>query len=199
MLVLVAGLPGAGKTTFANYIEQANIGFTHIPMDKYIKPIPDNKTFLEWVKHPDCVDWALLQQHLKLLNNKQICYTPKPDWNQRGKRLDEGGINKGPGRLLKPANRGYIIPGTHVFSFPDTAHLKIFIKTSPEALAIRLANRHNETHSQELSPRITIHKYLGSNPAVLHPLESCADYILDGTQNHKLQLKLFLEFIKSEP
>ena len=38
--VLVSGVPTAGKTTFANSVEQADDRFVHIPLDCYILPVP---------------------------------------------------------------------------------------------------------------------------------------------------------------
>ena len=36
MIILISGLPRSGKTEFANNLEAENIGYTHIPLDKYI-------------------------------------------------------------------------------------------------------------------------------------------------------------------
>ena len=38
--VLVSGVPSAGKTSFANWVEQADDRFVHIPQDCYVLPVP---------------------------------------------------------------------------------------------------------------------------------------------------------------
>ena len=41
MFILISGLPGAGKSTFADAVESLKLGFIHLPLDKYIREVPE--------------------------------------------------------------------------------------------------------------------------------------------------------------
>lgn len=192
--VLVSGLPTAGKSAFADAVEQAGLGLTHVPLDKYIMPVPASKTFLQWVQEPSCIDWPLLLQHLGILMSGRTCFTPKPDWSHDGRRLSVGGaIHDGPGRKMAPSEQGYIIPGCHSFSFPgvDCRRVNIYVDTPDPVLASRL-----EGHTVAVdTARDVIRARVGTNAAVLRTLKEQADLVLDGTWPHKRQtdeLKAFL-------
>lgn len=117
--LLISGVPSAGKSTLADRLEHSDAGFTHVPMDHYIRAVPSDTTFRQWVRTPRCVDWALMDAHLEILRSGRVCYSPRPDWSRGGVRISEGGpLRDGPGRRMHPSLVGYAIPGTHAFSAP---------------------------------------------------------------------------------
>ncbi len=184
---MIAGIPGAGKSTLGDRVESSDIGFTHIPLDKYINPVPSGESFLEWVRSPRCVDWPLLNEHIEILRSGEICYTPSPDWNDGGARVSVGGaLTYGPGRKMNPSASGYVIPGTHSFSFV-TGHRKavrVYVDTPDEVIASRLEGR---TVVKAVAPGV-IARHLGDNPTLLRGLRSEADIIVSGTSAHAAQL-----------
>jgi chloramphenicol 3-O-phosphotransferase len=56
MLILVSGLPRAGKSSFAHAAESLQDGYTHVPLDKYILEVPEGLSFLAWVASPQ---WSI--------------------------------------------------------------------------------------------------------------------------------------------
>ena len=185
--LLIAGIPGAGKSTLGDRVESSDIGFTHIPLDKDIKPVPSGGSFLDWVRGPSCVDWPLLDEHIEILRSGEICYTPSPDWNDGGARVSVGGaLTNGAGRKMKPSPSGYVIPGTHSFSFV-TGHRKavrVYVDTPDEVIASRLEGC---TVAKAGAPGV-IAKHLGDNPTPLRGLRSEADIIVSGMDDHAQQL-----------
>jgi len=177
--LLITGIPSAGKSTLADCVENSNIGLTHVPLDKYIRPVPTGTIFLNWVRDPYCIDWTLLNEHIAILQSGTVCYTPRPDWSIGGVRVSLGGaLTVGPGRKMKPSEVGYAIPGTHAFSFsiqPGKA-LRVYVETADEVIASRLANR---SVAEADAPDV-IAKYLGDNPTPLRSLRAEADVIVSG-------------------
>ena len=79
--------------------------------------------------------------HLDLLFSGQMCFTPKPDWSQAGRRISEGGaINFGPGRKMTPNKLGYVIAGTHAYFVPDLKckRVTVYVDVPDEVIASRL-------------------------------------------------------------
>src|SRR5437762_13020164 len=109
MIILISGLSRSGKSSFADALTVDN-EFTHVSLDKYIKEIPDGMSFLDWVDTPECIDWSLLAVHLQYLKDGCECFTPSPDWNNRGKCRSAGGRHEG-GRIMRPTKLGYITVG----------------------------------------------------------------------------------------
>ena len=194
--VLVSGVPRAGKSSFCDAVEGAGLGFTHIPLDRYVLPIPEPLTFLEWLRTPACIAWDHLRNHIAILHSGRVCYTPRPDWKGgRGEWLCEGGaIESGPGRRMEPGRVGYLIPGTHAFSFPSQtgAAGRLFVETPDSVIAARLAGRPVE----EEDVATTIHGRLGDNPRVIKHNSSLADARVDGTASREDQIEFFGSFVR---
>lgn len=192
-LLLVAGFPRAGKSSFADAVERSDLGFAHVPMDRYIMPIPGGMSFLEWVKEPACVDWNLLAEHLDILNTGRVCFTPKPDWSQRGRRECAGGaISDGRGRRMLPTERGYLVEGTHVYSLKAVdSPIKVFIETPDLVLASRLEGR---AVSEEDKDRVIRH-HLSENLVPLQRLRGEAELVIDGTWTHEDQVQFLRDFL----
>src|SRR5687768_10442924 len=111
-VALIFGLPQAGRTSLADAVEAEISGFTRVPLDRYIRPIPAGATFLEWLADPRCIGWEDLVSHLQVLESGRICYSPRQDWANRGVWVSQGGaIESGPGRRMKPASSGYLLAG----------------------------------------------------------------------------------------
>lgn len=190
--VLITGIPRAGKSSFADALGAQNSGFTHIPLDKYIKPIPTSLEFLDWVATPACIDWDLLLAHIKILESGSHCYTPQADWNASGKRISHGGsLSDAPGRLMQPASRAYLIPGSHAFSFPARAVdvFRIFMNTPESIIAQRFIG--SPVDGERVNE--IIREYLGENPKFILNQSSLADLILDGTAARDDQVSQFLD------
>ena len=187
LIILVSGLPGAGKSSFGDAVEKSSLGFTHVPLDKYIMPIPERQTFLQWVREPSCIDWDLLVSHLKILFSGKPCFTPKPDWEQRGRRTSNGGqIQDGPGKKMISSERGYILAGTHAFSLPEIncKRIAVYIDTSDAVIASRLKG--SPVHPEMAAEVILEH--LNDNPAPLRLFRSQADLVIDGTWPYNQQI-----------
>jgi len=196
LIILVSGLPRAGKSAFADAVEESSLGLTHVPMDKYIMPIPAGKTFLQWVKEPSCVDWQLLVSHLKVLYSGRVCFTPKPNWEQAGIRISEGGpIEHGAGRRMLPSEHGYIIAGTHVYSLPELnlKRISVFVDTSDVIIASRLEGY--PVQSEKAAD--VIFEHMNDNPIPIRLLRRFADLVIDGSQPHELQVGILKAFIET--
>ncbi len=188
LIILVSGIPRAGKSSFADVVEQSSLCFSHVPLDKYIMPIPSGETFLRWVREPSCIDWGLLMDHLNLLFSGQVCFTPKPNWSQSGRRISDGGaIDYGPGRKMPPSKLGYTIAGTHAYSLPDLKCkcVKVYIDVPDEVIASRLEG--HPVSSEKAGE--TILKHLSDNPDPLRSLSSHADLLIDGDTTREKQLE----------
>ncbi len=195
LILLIAGIPRAGKTTLAQNIEESALELTHVPLDSYIMPVPEGVSFLEWVKTPKCIDWSLLQNHLEILTNGKHCFSPKMNWHGKTYRVSEGGnIENGLGKKMTPNRTGYLLPGTHSFSFlfSGWASLRIYINTPDETLASRLEGK--KVVSEAAGNVIA--KHLGDNPNPLRLLERQADYVINGTLNKKEQISIVEKILK---
>jgi uridine kinase len=193
MLILVSGLPRAGKSSFAHAAESLQDGYTHVPLDKYILDVPEGLSFLAWVASPQCVDWPLLQTHLQCLADSQPCFTPAPDWNNRGKRKSAGGSETG-GRLMKPAARGYLLPGCYAFHFPmshDSIY-RVFISTPRSVLAERLTGRPVE----EAEAASILNQHLSPNWEKIEAYSQEADLVISGIEAPQAQVQVLLDALR---
>lgn len=192
MLILIAGLPRAGKSSFADAVETLSNDYTHVPLDKYIREVPVGQSFLDWVSTPDCIDWALLQQHLQRLADNHECYTPHPDWNNGARRISVGGTEPG-GRLMKPARQGYLLPGTYAFHypFPPASVYRVFMDTPPAKLAERLIG---QTVAATDIARI-LDQHYSKNWRELEARRNEADLVLSGVETRTIQLQVFLNAV----
>lgn len=140
-LVLVTGLPRAGKSTLAERLSAFGVGAEHLPLDKYFLPVPEGRRFLDWVQEPTSLDWQVLVQHLRALWSGRDCFTPALDWSGSGRRLNEGGDVAHPSsRLVRGGAQFYVIPGCFAFEAPvDVRAFKIFVETPLHVLAERYA------------------------------------------------------------
>jgi|GEM_PF-1585089 len=190
MLVLISGLPRSGKSTFADALESSVDGFTHVPLDKYIKEIPEGVSFLDWVDTPACIDWELLNAHIKFLKHGKACFTPQPDWNARGRRTSDGGLESG-GRYMRPAKIACVIPGCHAFRFPtlDARIVRVFMETPYEIIVARLAGN----ASQGGPANVTLDEHLSMNWRTIENYSKEADLIIRGTDDGKVQIRRLLD------
>jgi predicted kinase len=188
MLILISGLPRAGKSSFADALESSGAGFTHVPLDKYIKEIPEGLSFLDWVDTPACIDWTLLTAHLEVLAQGMPCHTPQPDWNTRGRRAITGG------RLMKPARVAYVIPGCHAFRMPYSGGkaLKAFIQTPYETIAARLPG----SAPGEEAAIETLRRHYTQNWQEVESYSKEADLIISGADARDTQIARLLDLIK---
>jgi uridine kinase len=190
MLILVSGLPQAGKSSFANAVESLHGDYTHVPLDKYIMEVPEGSSFLAWVASPQCIDWPLLQTHLQRLADGQACFTPAPDWDNRGKRISAGGSQAG-GRLMKPAARGYLLPGCYAFHFPVShkSIYRVFISTPRSTLAERLTGR----SVGEAEVTSILDQHLSRNWEEIEAYSHEADLVISGIQAPQAQVQVLLD------
>lgn len=186
MLLLIAGLPRSGKSSLADAVETLSGDFTHVPLDKYLLEIPVGIAFLEWVSSPRCIDWALLEEHLQRLAAGEDCYTPAPDWSHRGRRRSAGGSEPG-GRLMHPAKRGYLLPGTYAFHypFPHERLYRVFIATPHAVIAERLAGHPVAAAEVEA----ILNERLSSNWRELEVGVQQADLVLSGVESRAAQVQ----------
>ena len=193
---LISGVPTAGKSSLSDAIEATGPGFTHIPLDRYIKPVPEAHTFLEWVRTPACIAWDHLREHVRILESGQQCYTPRPDWDGgRGVWISAGGrLEDGPGRRMDPAQIGYLLPGTHSFAFSPEAGsaVSVFLEVPDRVVAERLTGaKHDERRAAEI-----VKERLGTNPDLIRNQASLADLVMPGTGDRSQQVSRFLEFFE---
>lgn len=194
MVIQISGLPGAGKSSFADAVTSLEDGYTHVPLDKYIREVPEEISFLDWVSLPECIDWLLLRTHFQRLNSGMACFTPAPDWRNRGKRKSDGGSESG-GQLMKPAARGYLLPGCHAFQFrePQCTVFRVFIKTEHSILAQRLAGHPVEADRVEH----TLDHHLSSNWREIEAYGDASDLTISGIDQPTLQVRKLLDTIKA--
>jgi uridine kinase len=190
--VLISGVPRAGKSSFADAIVERQPGFTHVSLDRYIRPLPEGVSFVQWVKNPSCIEWDRLRAHIGILESGSVCFTPQQDWkHQRGKWISDGGaIADGPGRRMEPAGLAYLIVGTHAFEFPaDGAGnpMRVFVDTPDDVIAARFAGA---AVSQENVAGV-LHTYLSDNARRILAQKPHADLIIDGTTSRDDQVARF--------
>jgi hypothetical protein len=191
-VALISGVPRAGKSSLCDAVVERHPGFTHVPLDRYVRPVPRSRTFLDWIATPTCIAWDHLLAHIAILESGSPCYTPRPDWDAgRGDWISEGGaIDDGPGRRMEPARIGYLIPGTHAFAFPPSAGdaVRIFVETPAHVIAARLAGK--PVHGDEVSA--VIRKWLGENCELILAQSRAADRVIDGTAPRPEQIAQFV-------
>lgn len=195
-ILLISGIPRAGKTTLGDRVASSDLKLTHVPLDKYIKSIPIGTNFLDWVREPDCIDWPLINEHIEILESGKVCYTPGPDWENGGARLSEGGaLTEGPGRKMEPSASGFVIPGTHAFSFSGCGNvLRIYVETADDVIASRL-----EGYPIALGEaRPVIFRHLGDNPAPLRRLREKADLVVSGSSPREEQLNAIKKYLAKD-
>jgi uridine kinase len=192
--VLVSGIPRAGKSSFCDAVEASGEGFTHIPLDRYVLPVPSSRTFLDWIATPACIAWDHLAAHLDLLESGESCYPPRPNWESGWRDwISVGGaIETGSGRLMKPAQIGYLIAGTHAFNFPVRHRdaMRVFVQTPEVVVAERLAG---VTIDPEKANAFIRERMASNVDAILSDART-ADLIIDGTAERRVQIQSFLVF-----
>ncbi len=186
-VVLVSGIPRAGKSSFADAVEESELGLTHVPLDRYIMAVPAGESFLGWVREPSCIDWPLLAEHMNVLFSGRPCYTPRPDWKKDGLRACEGGaVEDGLGRRMSPSENGYVVAGTHSFSLSDVGRerVTVWVDTPDEVIASRFEKR---AVSGEESAGV-LRAHLSDNDVPLRALEEQAALAVNGTASHANQI-----------
>lgn len=139
MYILISGLPRAGKTTIADAL--AAVGYTHVPLDRYIRRMPEGVSFLEWVSSPACIDWDLLSHHLSALQQGQVVEAPAdwgPTWAEGGLSYTDGG--NGRRRVMHPSTKGYVVPGCYSFHVQadEREVLRVFVSAPRATIAERI-------------------------------------------------------------
>jgi uridine kinase len=140
VIVLVAGLSRAGKSTFADRFCAMVAGAEHLPLDKYFLEVPDGASFLEWVQRPQSIDWRSFDDHLRRLRAGETIYTPALDWRGSGKRLTPGGAAPHPrSRRVAGGARHYVVPGCFAFEarVDGAPCARVFVRTPLPVIAAR--------------------------------------------------------------
>jgi hypothetical protein len=197
-LTLVTGVPRAGKSSLCDAIEAGGAGFTHVPLDRYVLPVPAGRTFLDWIARPACIAWDHLSAHLALLEAGVVCYSPRPAWEQdwRAWVSAGGALDSAPGRRMAPAAVGYLLAGTHAFACPLglapalRPTLRVFVRTPLTVIAERLTG---ERLASTAARRI-VRARLAANTAQLLGERRRADLVVDGTAERRAQVQRFLAF-----
>ena len=191
-LILVSGIPRAGKSSLCDAVEASGAGFTHVPLDRYVRPVPPSLTFLEWIATPACIAWEHLRSHIAMLEAGVPCYSPRPNWEQGWREWisDGGALETAPGRRMEPAHIGYLVAGTHAFAFAehDDAPMRVFVETGEEVVAERLTGRRVD----RLRAGVLIRERLAANIDVILGQACIADWIIDGTADRRTQVHRFL-------
>ncbi len=197
-LTLVTGVPRAGKSSLCDAVEAAGAGFTHVPLDRYVLPVPAGRTFLDWIAGPECIAWDHLSVHIALLEAGVPCYSPRPAW-ERGWRewVSAGGaLGTAPGRRMAPAAAGYLLAGTHAFACPPglapalRPTLRVFVRTPLTVVAERLTGE----RLAPMAARRLIRARLAANTARLLHERRRADLMIDGTAERRAQVQQYLAF-----
>jgi hypothetical protein len=190
---LVSGIPRAGKSSLCDAIEASGAGFTHVPLDRYVRPVPVGHAFLDWIASPACIAWAHLLSHLAILDRGVPCYSPRPDWDGgwRAWTSEGGALDAGPGRRMEPARTGYLIAGTHAFAFPTggRAALRVFVETPDAVVAERLTG----DRVDPARASAVIRDRLAPNTVEIRRGVQTADVVLDGTAERPAQVRRFLD------
>ncbi|MBW3569976.1 MAG: hypothetical protein KY467_02605 [Gemmatimonadetes bacterium] len=190
-VVLVSGIPRAGKSSFCDAIEAAREGFTHVPLDRYVRPVPAATHFLNWIASPNCIAWDHLRSHLAILESGEPCYSPRPAWEGGWRSwISAGGaIADGPGRRMEPACRAYLVAGTHAFAFAAMPRpMRVFVHTPGEVIAERLTG----TRVDPATAERVISRGLAPNTAAVRQDVHAADLVIDGTAHRSTQVREFL-------
>jgi hypothetical protein len=187
-IILVSGIPRAGKSSLCDAIEASGAGFTHVPLDRYVRPVPMSHAFLDWIADPACIDWPRLRSHLDILRSDAACYSPRPDWENgwRGWRCEGGAIPRGPGRRMEPARSGYLIAGTHAFALG--AGMRVFVRTPDVVVAERLMGARLDA----AGAYAVIRDRLAPNLAEIARGAETAHLVIDGTARRRTQLRHLL-------
>jgi uridine kinase len=195
-LTLVSGIPRAGKSSLCDAIEASGTGFTHVPLDRYVRPVPAGQAFLDWIASPDCIDWDRVLAHLAILDAGVPCHSPRPDWESGWRSwISEGGaLTTGPGRRMEPPRGGYLVAGTHAFAFPAAprahrATMQVFVETPDDVVATRLTSRRVAPHEA----RAVLHSLLAPNTPMIRRAVHAADLVIDGTAARPVQVRRFLD------
>lgn len=189
--VLVSGIPRAGKSSLCDAIEASGVGFTHVPLDRYVRPVPPSRTLLDWIATPACIAWEHLRAHIALLEAGVPCYSPRPNWEEGWRNwVSEGGaLEVAPGRRMSPAGVGYLIAGTHAFAFPEHADgaMRVFVETAEDVVAERLTG----TRVDRLRARVLIRERLAANIDDILSQAHVADCTIVGTVDRPAQVRRF--------
>jgi hypothetical protein len=192
-LTLVGGIPRAGKSSLCDAVEAAGLGFTHVPLDRYVLPVPAGRAFLEWIATPACIAWDLLLAHLDLLEAGVPCYSPRPAWERDWREWDcaGGALTRGAGRRMEPAAAGYLLAGTHAFACPPQRlpTLRVFVRTPLAVVAERLTGLPHDRRAA----RAVVRARLAPNTAALLRARHQAEAVVDGTARRAEQVRSFLD------
>ena len=197
-LTLVTGIPRAGKSSLCDAVEAEGAGFTHVPLDRYVLPVPAGRTFLDWIAAPACIAWDHLSAHLALLEAGASCYSPRPAWERDWREwVSAGGaLDTAPGRRMEPAAAGYLLAGTHAFACPPglaptlRPTLRVFVRTPLTVVAERLTGE----RSAPAAARDVVRTRLAANAAQILRARRRADVVVDGTAERRAQVQQYLAF-----
>ena len=176
----MSGLPGAGKKTFAQAIEARDIGYSCLPLERYLMPVPAHTTFMGWVSDFECIDSRRLQLQLgELFAGQAVTTAPGVELAEPARVADC------PGVFVTPAALGFIIPGTHAFSVrhDGVETVKVYVEVSDEALASRERSRRG------------LRQTLGPYVDKLESLRQDADLVIRGDGMVEVQVDAFISFM----
>ncbi len=185
-LILIAGLSRAGKSTFADFLENADLA-THVPLDKYFLDVPAGYSFLEWVQHPHSIDWSLLEAHLDMLASGEPCYTPVFDPWQTGRRVSGGGKEGSSQARLMTPHQHYALPGCLAFEYAGAHDVvaRVFMETAPSTIASRITG---STDDEENADDI-LARHLTDNFPVIKGYRAEASLVFSGEASREKKLE----------
>lgn len=176
LLVGIAGPPGAGKTTIAQWLKKNSGSFEHVILDNYFKSpekFPRKSGFKDW-EIPSNLDFGKLYNHLRRLKSgKEVIASYSYFWPRRRKEKFK----------LEP-KPVVIIEGFLVFKdrrIRRILNLKIYLKTS---FNIALRRRRKKflqlgIESEEYNQKVVLPEYKKWGISQI----KYADSVIDGNQS----------------
>ncbi len=195
LIVGICGGSGSGKTTLAHSLK-SKLGdeiCVILSQDNYYKseedlPLPHN------FDEPDSIDFALFQEHIRLLKSGVSVQMPQYDFTTNKRIFSEEWVH--PKKVI-------LVEGFLLFLFPEIRSLfdlKFFLDLSEDLLFIRQLDRDLQERGRSyVSVRQNYLNYV--RPAYLRyvlPLKQYADFIIPMESPDVLVQERLLRFIKND-